>query len=64
MLFCHAGVGVGIYTMLRLLGLGDMDGSGAEDRAARITPSLPTQQLRSPQPSSQVYHSVLISAEK
>ncbi|CAL8471391.1 g10933 [Coccomyxa elongata] len=48
-----AGVGAGIYTMLRLLGLGGLDGSGAEDPAARDTLGSPRQQTASPQPSSQ-----------
>ena len=53
----YTGVGVGIYTMLRLLGLGDMDGSAAEDAAVRETPSLPRPQTTSPLPISQVNHS-------
>ncbi|BDA46772.1 hypothetical protein COCOBI_09-2250 [Coccomyxa sp. Obi] len=48
-----AGVGVGIYTMLGLLGLRDMDGSVAEDPAAADTPGSPRQQPASPQPITQ-----------
>lgn len=40
--------------MLRLLGLGDLDGSGAEDPAAKDTLTSPRQQMASPLPSSQV----------